>query len=131
MSCASCHDPNKGFSDGMAKSASSVSGETVQRNSPTLLNAVYADRYFYDLRAFTLEQQAEHVIFNDKEFNTAYEEILVKLKSSAAYKSQFVKAFGNKEITRADFSKALASYVLSLQSFNSPFDRYARREPRK
>ncbi|KOS06747.1 cytochrome C peroxidase [Flavobacterium akiainvivens] len=128
MSCATCHDPKKGFADGLPKSASSVQGKTVLRNAPTLLNAVYADRYFYDLRAFTLEQQAEHVIFNPEEFNTAYSSILKKLEDSPQYKQQFKKVFGKKGLTRENFSKALASYVLSLQSFNSPFDKYIRGE---
>jgi cytochrome c peroxidase len=116
------------FTDGVPKSLSNVQGKTVLRNAPTLLNAVYADRYFYDLRAFTLEQQAEHVIFNPDEFNTAYSAILTKLEGSKAYKQQFKKLFGKKGITRQNFSKALASYVLSLQSFNSDFDTYIRGE---
>lgn len=128
MSCASCHAPEKGFADGMVKSASNIDGTMVDRNAPTLLNAVYADRYFYDLRAFTLEQQAEHVIFNDKEFNTAYEAILSKLNGSESYTQSFSGLFKSKNITRDQFSKALASYVLSLQSFNSTFDQYARGE---
>jgi cytochrome c peroxidase len=128
MSCATCHNPEKGFADGLPKSASSIKGKTVLRNAPTLLNAVYADRYFYDLRAFTLEQQAEHVIFNPNEFNTAYSAILKKLQGSPQYKQQFKKVFGKKSLNRENFSKALASYVLSLQSFNSPFDKYMRGE---
>jgi cytochrome c peroxidase len=128
MSCGSCHDPKKGFADGLPKSASSIQGKTVLRNAPTLLNAVYSDRYFYDLRAFTLEQQAEHVIFNPDEFNTAYSAILKKLEDSPQYKQQFKKLFGKKGMTRENFSSALASYVLSLQSFNSPFDKYIRGE---
>ncbi len=128
MSCASCHNPAKGFTDGQAKSASSVEGKTVQRNSPTLLNAVYSDRYFYDLRAFSLEQQAEHVIFNHDEFNTGYKEIVAKLNKSEEYPKLAKKAFGHKDIRREDFSKALSSYVLSLQSLNSDFDKYVRGE---
>lgn len=128
INCATCHNPAKGFTDGLSKSKSSVSGKTVQRNAPTLLNAVYADRYFYDLRAFSLEQQAEHVIFNNQEFNTAYESILEKLNTNPRYKSSLKVAFGAKQINRSQFSKALASYVLSLQSFNSPFDKYVRNE---
>jgi cytochrome c peroxidase len=118
ISCATCHDPALAFSDGRPKSLSNVQGRTVQRNAPTLMNAVYARRYFYDMRAFTLEQQAEHVIFNQMEFNTAYPAILQKLNSSGRYKA----------ITRDHFSKALASYVLSLRSFNSLFDKYVRDE---
>src|SRR5690606_29205633 len=65
LSCASCHNPEKAFTDNIPKSISNVQGKTVLRNASTLLNAAYADTYFYDLRAFTLEQQAEHVIFNE------------------------------------------------------------------
>ncbi|PZR21394.1 MAG: cytochrome-c peroxidase [Flavobacterium psychrophilum] len=128
MNCASCHKPEKAFSDGMPKSLSSVQGKTVLRNAPTLVNAVYSDRYFYDLRAFTLEQQAEHVIFNADEFNTAYSAILKKLADSPKYKTQFREVYGISEITREKFSKALASYVLSLRSYNSEFDKYIRGE---
>lgn len=128
VSCASCHKPELAFTDGQAKSQSRVQGKTVLRNSPTLLNAAYSDRYFYDLRAFTLEQQAEHVIFNTEEFNTAYSAILKKLSQKPEYATRFKKAFGKNGINRANFSKALASYVLSLQSFNSPMDKYLRGE---
>ncbi|MBT1711401.1 hypothetical protein KK062_24375 [Fulvivirgaceae bacterium PWU5] len=128
MSCASCHDPAKGFADARPRSQSNIQGMTVQRNAPTLLNAVYADRYFYDLRAFTLEQQAEHVIFNPREFNTAHEEILRKLEQDKVYRAQFQKTFSSPGVTRERFARALASYVLSLKSFNSPFDRYVRGE---
>lgn len=128
MSCASCHNPDIAFTDGKAKSLSNIEGITVLRNSPTLLNAVYAKRFFYDARAFTLEQQLEHVIFDPKEFNTAYAEILQKLNNSKEYKDRFDAIFGKDAVTRENLVKALASYVLSLQSFNSSFDQYARRE---
>lgn len=128
MSCATCHDPKKGLTDGAAKSMSNLQGQTVLRNAPTLLNAVYADRFFYDMRAFTLEQQVEHVIFSADEFNTAYSEILQKLNAKPHYQAQFKKLFGKQEFDRQQFAKALASYVLSLNSFNSVFDRFIRNE---
>ncbi len=128
LSCASCHKPEKAFTDGKRQSASNVMGKSVLRNAPTLLNAVYADRYFYDLRAFSLEQQAEHVIFNHEEFNTAYAEIADKLRQDPQYPGLFKKAYGSLNIQREGISRALASYLLNLRSFNSPFDRYARGE---
>tara|TARA_R110002050_G_C8962369_1_gene514586 strand:+ start:249 stop:2102 length:1854 start_codon:yes stop_codon:yes gene_type:complete len=128
ISCASCHNPAKAFTDGAQKSLSNIQGKTVLRNAPTLINAVYADRYFYDLRAFTLEQQAEHVIFNSAEFNTSYSSILKKLNEKEVYKKQFKTLFKKEALTRENLSKALASYVLSLSSFNSPFDKYVRAE---
>ncbi len=128
MNCASCHKPDKAFTDGAIKSLSNANGKTVLRNAPTLINAVYADRYFYDLRAFTLEQQAEHVIFNSEEFNTSYKEIISKLSSDSKYVAKFKKAFGKQSITRDQFSKALVSYIISLKSFDSEFDKYIRNE---
>ena len=131
MNCATCHQPEKGFADGIPKSVSNKNGITVFRNSPTLLNSAYADRYFYDLRAYTLEQQVEHVIFNKLEFNTSYAEILNKLNSNKTYSTKFKTIFKKKTITREDFTKALTSYVLSLKSFNSSFDQYVRGETSK
>ncbi|CAM4417818.1 cytochrome-c peroxidase [Flavobacterium terrigena] len=131
MNCASCHQPEKGFADGTPKSMSNKNGITVFRNSPTLLNSAYADRFFYDLRAYTLEQQVEHVIFNNLEFNTSYAEILNKLNSNKTYREKFKTIFKKKSITREDFTKALASYVLSLKSYNSSFDQYVRGETSK
>lgn len=131
MNCATCHQPEKGFADGIPKSVSNKNGITVFRNSPTLLNSAYADRYFYDLRAYTLEQQVEHVIFNNLEFNTTYAEILNKLNTNTIYSKKFKNIFKKKTITREDFTKALASYVLSLKSFNSSFDQYVRGETSK
>lgn len=128
MSCATCHSPEKGFADGLSKSQSNKTGETVKRNAPTLLNAVYADRYFHDVRAFTLEQQAEHVIFNADEFNTAYDEILSKLNANHDYKKRFKELTGEQNVSREMFTKALASYVMSLRSMNSSFDKYVRNE---
>ena len=128
MSCATCHKPELAFTDGLPKSDSNVKGETVLRNAPTLLNAVYADRFFYDMRAFTLEQQAEHVIYNMDEFNTEYEAILSFLNKDKGYARQFKAIFGRGRINRDRFAKALSSYVLSLQSFDSPFDQYVRGE---
>ncbi|HEX8577622.1 MAG TPA: cytochrome c peroxidase, partial [Flavobacterium sp.] len=128
MSCVTCHQPDKGFADGNITSLSSVQGKTVLRNAPSLVNSVYADRYFYDVRAFTLEQQVEHVIFSSDEFNTSYNNILKKLQANPNYIKKFKKAFGKSSITRENFSKALASYVLSLRSFNSSLDQYIRNE---
>ncbi|MGO4771569.1 cytochrome-c peroxidase [Flavobacterium sp. W22_SRS_FK3] len=128
MSCASCHLPENAFTDLKIKSLSNVEGKTVLRNSPSLYNAVFAKRFFYDMRAFYLEQQVEHVIYNEQEFNTSYESIIKKLKTNPEYKKAFKKAFKNGDIDKQNFSKALSSYVASLYSFNSDFDKFMRNE---
>lgn len=128
MSCAACHLQENAFTDLKAKSQSNVEGKTVLRNSPTLYNAVFAKRFFYDLRAFYLEQQAEHVIYNDDEFNTSYEDIIKKLNTKPEYKKAFRAAFKDGKINKENFSKALSSYAASLYSFDSDFDRFMRNE---
>jgi len=84
--------------------------------------------FFYDMRAYYLEQQAEHVIYNADEFNTSYESIIKKLKTNPEYKQAFKKAYKNGNIDKQTFSKALSSYVASLYSFDSDFDRFMRNE---
>lgn len=128
MSCASCHLPENAYTDLKQKSASNVEGKTVLRNSPSLYNAVFAKRFFYDMRAFYLEQQAEHVIYNQDEFNTDYQKIVQKLNGNKEYKKEFKKVFKDGKINKQDFSKALSSFVASLYSFESDFDRFMRNE---
>ncbi len=128
-SCASCHNPKLGFTDGLPKSRSIKKGEFIQRNSPSLINAVFAERYFHDLRASSLEDQTEHVIFSKEEFNTSYFDIFQKLNGSESYKKFFKEAFpdfNNASINRTTLSYALAAYVGSLTSFNSSFDKAVR-----
>ncbi|RMZ59925.1 cytochrome-c peroxidase [Chryseobacterium nematophagum] len=128
MSCATCHLPENAFTDLKMKSQSNIQGKTVIRNSPSLYNAVFAKRFFYDMRAFYLEQQVEHVIYNEQEFNTSYENIIKKLKVIPEYKKAFKSNFSNGKINRENFSKALSSYVASLYSFESDFDQFMRNE---
>jgi cytochrome c peroxidase len=130
MACVSCHHPDKAFTDGVPKSISNDQSTEVERNAPTLVNALFAGAYFHDLRAGKLTMQTEHVMANPKEFNVRPLELTEKLNKSAAYKALFKSAYpGLKEpIQPRTIQSALASYVASLVSWNSPFDRYARGE---
>lgn len=128
MSCVSCHQPERAFSDGLPKSQSNILGKTVLRNSPTLINSIYSDRFFYDLRAYDIEDQTAHVIGDHLEFNTNFDVILQKLNADGEYKNLIRSAFKKEKINRYEFSSALASYVISLRSFNSEFDKYVRGE---
>lgn len=129
-SCGSCHDPRLAFSDGVPRSPDMTGNGTVKRNAPGLVNAIYAERFFYDLRADKIDNQVEHVIFSDKEFNTSYDAIFSELDANADYVRLFGAAFPEREgkIDKYSLSSALASYVMSLRSFNSPMDRYLRGE---
>ncbi|MDH7912667.1 cytochrome c peroxidase [Winogradskyella sp. SYSU M77433] len=124
MSCATCHDPKKAFTDGKTLSSSSNGGH-LERNAMTLNYSVYATKYFHDLRAQRLEDQFEHVVLSEKEFNSSYKEILEKIKNSPTYVDLFKKAFPNSnQIKFNDIDYALAAYVMQLNTFDSPVDQY-------
>jgi len=131
MSCSTCHNPNKGFTDGLSKSVSNREGFFTARNSPTLINSGYSTRYFWDMRAFNLEKQVTHVIDNDLEFNTNFDAIIGKLNRNSNYLKLFKEAYdgiSKKDINERSISNAIAAYVNSLKSFNSEFDKYVRNE---
>ncbi|MBO9699296.1 MAG: c-type cytochrome [Sporocytophaga sp.] len=129
--CASCHQPEKGFTDGLVKSQALDHEGSVSRNAPTLLNVAFQTSFFHDSRANTLENQIDHVIFNRKEFKTDYETIITRLKNSEEYTSLFNKAFPKYPGSVVDgytLNKALGDYLRTLNTFNSPFDKYIRGE---
>lgn len=123
ISCASCHDPAKGFADGRKVSVG-VGGKLGRRNAPTVLNAAYSRLQFWDGRAASLEEQAAGPIGNDLEMNQKHGMCVTKLSGDPNYVADFEKAFGRGEITMAKVQDALASYEKTLLSGNSAFDRY-------
>lgn len=136
MSCGTCHHPSKAFTDGLKKSRSNHGEGTVLRNAPTIINAVYSSRHFYDLRSDRFENQAMDVIQNADEFSTNFEEIREKLSQNTDYQELFDEAFGyatwsETKIDQYTITTALASFVKSIRSFNSPFDKYIRKETQK
>ncbi|WP_161567115.1 cytochrome-c peroxidase [Leeuwenhoekiella aestuarii] len=128
ISCASCHQPELAYTDGKMKSLAGVPNLTVKRNAPTLINAIFANRFFYDLRSYGIEDQLEQVIEEHLEYDTSFEEIVSKLNSDKSYKQSFNQIFKTDTITRYQFTSALISFLISLKSFDSPFDKYIREE---
>ena len=130
--CASCHSPGLAFTDGMDKSLAINGDGKIGRNAPTVINSVFAERYFYDLREPNLERQIKHVVMDPLEFDTDFLEIVEKLHESEEYKALFTAAYANQpsryQLSKWSISDALACYITSLHGFNSPFDRYVRGE---
>jgi cytochrome c peroxidase len=127
-SCASCHQPEKAFTDGLEKSLARDGKHTVRRNAPTLLNSVYSEHYFHDLREPGLDRQILHVVRDSNEFATDYVQITNKLSLSSEYRKYFLEAYPevrHQPVSAYTISNALAAYVASLNSFDSPFDQYA------
>lgn len=126
-SCASCHNPSKAFTDGLAKSLAIDGSNHVNRNAPTLLNVIYQKAFFYDGRAYQLEQQAFDVIHNPIEMKSSLADVVNRLQQNEKYKTLFAKAFANtadEKITEYSVQKSLTEYEKTLVSFNSRFDQY-------
>ncbi len=117
VSCATCHHPDKAFTDGMKISSG------VSRNSPTLLYAALQKAFFYDKRAGSLEGQIISVVENENEFHTDLQTLENEIKKDSSYVSHFAKSYPNRAITNAKIRNAIASYIRSLVPFNSKFDR--------
>jgi cytochrome c peroxidase len=131
-SCASCHQPDKAFTDGLVKNLDITGKKTIARNTPTLINTALQPAQFYDLRAASLEDQARDVMQNKDEMHGDMQAATGKLWSKADYRRLFSEAFPNKERTAIDtfeVMNALASYVRSLSALNSRFDTYMRGNP--
>jgi cytochrome c peroxidase len=123
VSCASCHSPNLGFTDGL-RVARGVGGMTGLRNAPTLLNAAYSPLQFWDGRAPNLEEQSADPIANPLEMNQTHDVSISKIRKDPLYKAEFANAFGPGPITLGIIEKSLASFERTLLSGNSPFDQY-------
>src|SRR5271156_588486 len=123
VSCASCHNPNIGFTDGLPI-ARGIGGLIGKRNVPTVLNAAYSRFQFWDGRASTLETQAAFPIADPDEMNQAHEVSVEKIGRDPTYKAEFAQAFGPGTVTLGLIEKSLASFERTLLSGNSPFDQY-------
>lgn len=125
QSCASCHQPDKGFSDGLAQSTG-ARGKKLERSAPSLWNVGFLKSLFWDGRAGTLEEQALGPLFNAEEMANSEQGLERSLNDIEAYRSLFSEAFpGIQRISVTEVAKALAAFQSSLVSFNSRYDRYA------
>jgi cytochrome c peroxidase len=104
--CSSCHDPERAFSDGRTV-AVGVFDRQGHRNSPALINRGYGRSFFWDGRVSTLEEQVLKPIEDRSEMDLPVSEAAARVN-----------------LTSEEISRALASYVRSILSGDSPFDRF-------
>ena len=133
VSCASCHEQAKGFSDDVAFSEGHM-GEMTDRNSLALGSFVSFRQYyntvigvgrasfFWDERAQTLEQQADETLRNAKEMGMDMNTLASRLNDEPHYPILFQKAFGDTHIDGQRVSTALSEFVNALTSAESKFD---------
>jgi cytochrome c peroxidase len=128
VSCATCHQQEKAFTDGRAF-AIGVSGKPTSKSSMPLNNLLWGPKHFFwDGRASNLEEQSLIPIQNPDEMGLEIEEAVEKLGQLPIYPPLFKAAFGTDEITPSKIAMALASFQRILISQNSKYDKYLRGE---
>lgn len=109
VSCASCHDPANAFTD-HAQTARGISNERGTRNTPTVLNAMFNERFFWDGRAGSLEAQALQPMINKSERGMGCGDLVVqRLYAEPEYRRRFRTVFGREGITVDTITKAIAA----------------------
>jgi cytochrome c peroxidase len=124
MSCATCHQPQKAFTDGRILAITNDQSSQ-KRNSPTLTYAAYQKGFFYDRRVGNLEGQIVNVFHNKQEFNTDLEIAVSKVKGNKTYDS-LAKVVFDEPLNSEHIKSAIASYVRKLAPFSSKFDQNMR-----
>ena len=127
LSCASCHNPDKGFSDNLPRSIG-IGGQEVTRAAPTLWNTAFLNKFFWDARATSLEEQVIGPLFAPDEMGNSPVQLLDTLNAIPAYKTLFLQAFPQRQGERIQLDEvylSLAAFQTSLISLNSRYDQYA------
>jgi cytochrome c peroxidase len=121
FSCETCHLHDKGWTDGLAFSKKDDGGMNV-RNSPSLYNVGYYTSWYWEGRAPTLEKQVT-AAWKSQVGGEDQASIAKKLSEVPAYKAEFERAF-HASPSPENIAAALASFVRTLRSGDSPWDKY-------
>jgi cytochrome c peroxidase len=124
ISCASCHNPTKAFTDNLTASEG-LNGVKTARNTPTLLNVSYSPYFFMDGGVPTLEMQSLAPIDGHQELGFTVKEGVERLEKSPRYLDLFNRAFGTSP-TAFGLTRAIASYERTLVAANSKYDQFSR-----
>ncbi|MGE6219187.1 cytochrome-c peroxidase [Nubsella zeaxanthinifaciens] len=128
LSCASCHQQQLAFSDGVALNDTGVSKQQLHRHTPTIFNLLWANSgLFWDGGSTNLESQAFGPLTSSDEMAQNLYELEAELKAVPKYRELFEKAFNN-GITSANVVKALAQFQRTLISAGSRYDKFKRNE---
>jgi cytochrome c peroxidase len=126
VSCATCHNPEKGLADGLSRSRG-IRQQEVARNAPSLWNVAFLGKFFWDGRARSLEEQMQGPLYAANEMASSPESVLKRLNANSQYRRLFASAFADaRDGIRIDHVyRALAGFEASLISLNSRYDLYA------
>lgn len=122
ISCASCHDPNKAFTDGKVL-GEGVEGRIAMRNSPSLINIGFSKVFMFDGEIKTLEEQTLVPILDHNEMGASMKKVIEKLKKDKIYQNAAKKIF-KRDFDVWVLTRSIACYERTLVAEKSNFDRY-------
>ncbi len=125
VSCASCHNPDLGWSDAGPTSLG-IANQRGGRRAPPVSNSAYSPLQFWDGRAPSLEEQAKGPIQNPIEMGNTHEVMVRTLNDIPGYVEEFKAVFGFSPITVDQVAQAIAAYERTIVTTDSPFDRFVR-----
>lgn len=128
ISCGSCHQQPSAFTQHGHDLSHGIDDKLTMRNSLPIQNLAWEKEFFWDGGVFDLDLFAISPIEAHNEMDETLPNVLEKLRKSNKYPQLFEKAFGSKEITTANFLKALSQFQLMCISSNSRYDKYIRKE---
>ncbi|HSZ32375.1 MAG TPA: cytochrome c peroxidase [Puia sp.] len=118
-SCATCHQPDKYFTDQLVANRNINDSRSLRRNTPALFYVSDQSSQFWDGRAPTLSEQVNDVLTNPEEMNASIPEIKKRLMQNPIYQSSF-----HDSVTLPQIETALSAYLCTLRPMNSAFDQY-------
>jgi len=127
VSCATCHDKDKAFTDSPLPVSEGINKLKGTRNAPTVLNSAYLHTQFWDGREPDLEGQSAQPFINPIEMGlTSHDPILKIVRTDPEYVTAFDKVFGKsgEQITMKEVTQAIASFERTVLAGNSSFDHY-------
>jgi len=119
LSCASCHDPDRGWTDGRRFSPR-FDGTLNTRNTPTLLGVGFAERLSWDGRSDGLESQVVDAWV--KQMGADPEDVARKLGALKGYRAAFKEEFGGAPSAKR-IVRSLATFLRSIQEGDTAWDR--------
>ncbi len=126
ISCASCHHPDLGFSDGRPRSIG-IGGAAASRGAPSLWNVAFLESFFWDGRAASLEEQMQGPLYDEREMGNHPARLLADISGNDTYRRLFRAAYPGSEgpPTLDMIYAAIAAFEATLISLNSRYDQYA------
>jgi cytochrome c peroxidase len=123
ISCATCHNPEMGWSDA-GPTSKGINGQMGGRRAPPVSNAAYSLLQFWDGRAPSLEEQAKGPIQNPIEMGNTHEVMIKSVDNIAGYVEEFKQVYGTTALTVDMVADAIAAFERTVVTTDSPFDRF-------